>query len=60
MTEFSSSKVINNRFHVHNDIGKSGIGSDMIIGCDLMVQLGLTADFKWQLLQCDGDTVHMK
>ena len=32
----------------------------MIIGRDLMVQLGLTADFKRQLLQWGGDTVHMK
>ena len=32
----------------------------MIIGCDLMVQLGLTANFKWQVLQWDGATIHMK
>ena len=32
----------------------------MIIGRDLMVQLGLTANFKRQVLQWDGATVHMK
>ena len=32
----------------------------MIIGLDLMVQLGLKAYFKHQLLQWDGDRVHMK
>ena len=56
----SSSKIINNRFHVDNKKGESGIGYDMIIGRDLMVQLGLTADFKCQVLQWDCDTVHMK
>ena len=32
----------------------------MIIGCDLMVQIRLTTDFKRQALQWDGITVHMK
>ena len=32
----------------------------MIIGRDLMVQLGLTANFKRQFLQWYGDTIHMK
>ena len=31
----------------------------MIIGRELMVQLGLTANLKRQLLQWDGATVHM-
>ena len=60
MPELSGSKIINHRFHVDNDEGKSGIGYDMIICRDLMVQLGLTADFKRQVLQWDGTTVHMK
>ena len=51
MPEFSGSKIINHRFHVDKDEGELGIGYDMIIGCDLMVQLGLTADFKRQVLQ---------
>ena len=32
----------------------------MIICRDLMVQLGLTTDFKRQFLKQDGNTVHMK
>ena len=51
ITSFSSSKVINHCFHVNNDKGESSIAYDMIIGCDLMVQIGLTADFKHQFLQ---------
>ena len=60
MPELSRSKIINHCFHVDNHKGKSGIGYDMIIDHDLMVQLGLTSDFKRQLLQWDGDTVQMK
>ena len=60
MPEFSSSKIITHCFHVDNDKGKSGIGCYMIIGRDLMVQLGLTANFKRQVLQWYGATVHMK
>ena len=32
----------------------------MIIGRDIMVQIGLMEDFKPQLLQWDGATVNMK
>ena len=60
MPGFSSSKVINHRFCVDNKKGESGIGYDMIIGRDLMVHIGLTADFMRQLLQHDVATVHMK
>ena len=52
--------MINHHFHVDNDKGDSGIGYYMIIGRDLMVQLGLTSKFKRQVLQWDGATVHMK
>ena len=45
MPGYSSSKIINHLFHVNNDKGESVIGYDMIIGRDLMVQLGLMADF---------------
>ena len=54
--EFSSSKIINHRFHINKYEGESGIGYDMVIGCNLMVKLGLTADFKRQFLQWDGAT----
>ena len=60
MPELSGSKIINHFFHVDNDEGKSGIGYDMIIIRDLMVHLGLTADFKRQVIQWDGTTVRMK
>ena len=59
-SDFSSIKIFNQRFHVDNDKGKSGIGHDMIIGRDLMVQLVLTDDFKRQVVQWDGATVPMK
>ena len=36
------------------------MGYDIIIGRDLMVQLGITDDFKRKVLQWDGATVHMK
>ena len=49
--EFSSSKIINHISHVDNDKVGSRIGYDMIIGRDLMVQLGLTAEFKRQVPQ---------
>ena len=60
MPEFSSSKIINHHFYVNNDKGESGIGYDMIICRDLMVHLGLTANFKRQFLQWDNATVHME
>ena len=59
MPVFSSSKIINNQFHVDNDKGESDIGYEMIIGRDLMVQLGLEDNFKRQVLQWDGTTIHM-
>ena len=58
--DFSIRKIIQHRFHVDNDKGESGIGYDMIIGIDLMVQLGLSDNFKRQFLQLDGTTVPMK
>ena len=35
-------------------------GYDMVMVCDMMVQLGLLSDFKHQVLQCGGLTVPMK
>ena len=60
MSELSSSKIINHRFHVDNNKGESGIDYNMVIGCDLMLRLGLMADFKRQVLQCYVSTVHIK
>ena len=60
MPEFSRSKTIEHCFHVNNGKGESGIGYDRIIGRDLMLQLGLTEDFKRQVLQWDGAIVPME
>ena len=58
--DFSSIKIILHHFHVDKNKGKSGIGYDIIIFRDLMVQLVISDDFERQLLQWDGDTVPMK
>ena len=58
--EFSSSKIINHRFHSDNDKGESGIVYDIIVGSDLMVRLGLATNLKCQVLQWDDATVYMK
>ena len=55
-----SSKIINHQLHAANDKGESGIGYDVIIGHELMAQLGLRANFECQVLQWDVATVHMK
>ena len=60
MSYFSSSNIINHRFHVNNGKDESGIGYAMIIGRDLIVQLGLAVDFKRQVLQWHGATITMK
>ena len=60
MPELCSRKIINHRFHVDNDKGESSIGYYMIKGRDLIVQLVLMANFKRQIVQWYGATVHMK
>ena len=60
MPELSTSKIINHCFHVDNNKVESGTGYDMIICRDLMVQVGLTDNFKHQVLQWDGSTLHIK
>ena len=60
MPELSSIKIIQNRFHFDKNKGKSGIGYNIIIGCDLMVQLVLSAGLNHQVLQWYGVTVTMK
>ena len=59
MPESSSINIIYHRFHVNNDKGELGIGYDMIIFHDLMLQIGHTADFKSQVFQWDGKPVYM-
>ena len=60
MLKFSSSKIVNYRFHFDNKKCESVIGYDMIIGRNLMVHIGLTANFKRQVLQWGVATVHIK
>ena len=60
IAELSYRNIINHQINVKNNKQESGMGYDMIIGRDLMVQLVLTADFKHQILQWDGATVLMK
>ena len=59
-TGVSSSKINNHCLHVNNGKGKLGIGYDIIIGRDLVLQIGLLADFKCESLQWYGVIVHMK
>ena len=47
-------------FHVDNNEGQSVIGYDMIVGRDLILQLGLLAKFKYPFFQWGGATVPMK
>ena len=60
MSEFSSRNIILHHFKIDNNEGELGIGYDMIIGCKLMVQPGLSDEFKRQVLQWDSATVPMK
>ena len=57
---YLSRKVISYHFHVDNDKSKSGIGYEMIIGHNLMLQLGLLAEFKRKVIQWDSVTVTTK
>ena len=60
MPEFYISKIILYSFHVDNNEGELGIDYDIIIGCDLMLKLGLMSDFTRQFLQWYGAAVTMK
>ena len=60
MPDFSSSNIIEQRLHVDDDKGELGIGYDMIIGHDLMIKLGLSADFKDKFLHWDDVKLTMK
>ena len=60
MPELSIRKIISHRFHVDNDEVKSEIGYDMIIVCDLMVQLDLPDKFYCQVIQWNEVNVPIK
>ena len=48
--DYSSSKIILYRFYVDKNEGELVIGYDMIIGRGLMLKLGISSDFKHQVL----------
>ena len=60
MPDFYSIKIILHRFHVDSNEEESGIGCDIIIVCELVVQLGLSENFKHQVFQWDGATALKK
>ena len=60
MPEFSSSKIILHYVHIDNNYVESGIGYYIIIGRDVMVQLGLSSNFNHRIFQCYSATVPIK
>ena len=59
-TQISHKGLDPRNFHVDKYEGKSGIGYGMIIACNLTVQLGLSSNFKNNVLKWYGVTVPMK
>ena len=47
-------------FHVDNLRGDEGVVYDIIIGSDLILQLGMEADFGHQILEWYKTVLHMK
>ena len=60
MTEFSTRRIITHHFHIDNSGGNTGIVYGMITGRNLMLKLGLKANFGRQILECDDSVVPMK
>ena len=60
MQDFYIRKIIQHRVKIDNDKVESGIVHGMIIGHDLMLQLGPLVDFNHQVIQLYGVTGHMK
>ena len=60
MLEFSIKKILLNHFNVDNNKGELGIGYEIITVHDLMVKIGLMANFKHQVLQWDDTAVPTK
>ena len=59
MAFFSISKILPHQFYVDKK-GESENGYAMIIGREIMVQIGLMEDFKRQVLQWDVYAIPMK
>ena len=60
MPEFSNRKIITYRLHIDNAQGDTGIGHEMIICHDLMVQLGLKANIGRRILEWSETAINMK
>ena len=60
MSELSSSNIISHWFNVNNNKGESRISYYIIVVNDLMVQLGITANFKRQDHKWDNVLVPTK
>ena len=60
ITEFSSRKVFTHHFHIHNKEGNFDISYGMIVDCEIVVKLGLKAEFGHQFLEWDCAAVPMK
>ena len=60
MLEFSSINIITHQFHDNDTKGYTGIVYDIIIFCDLVVHIGLIADFKCELLERNDAVFTMK
>ena len=58
--EFSRSKNIAHWFNIVNMKGDEGIGYDMIIGCDIIVQFLPKENFSRQLLEWDETVAPIK
>lgn len=58
LTEFSESKIINWKFNVSEN--SNDLGYDMIIGRDLMVELGLIINFKDKKVSWEGIDMPMR
>ena len=60
LPEFSESKILRWDFHLDCQKDSKGTGYDMIIGRDLMQQLGLCIDFKSRTVTWEGTHIGMR
>ena len=60
LDEFSQSKEVEWNFHVdESDVSKRSLGYDIIIGLDLMCELGLIINCKTKIVEWDGTKIPM-
>ena len=60
LPEFDEQKLIEYKVHVDNITNSTTSRYDMIIGTDLMEELGITLDFKNRIMTWEGATAPMK